>query len=152
MTIIANQQVDASSSAPTSSNYQQVPQWKCHQIIKCCHKTSVTTATNDVYEIKNKTDFRTHKRPQEIKINNHATKHNIDNNTGRSYCQEPTQGIIMSAATAMKSTKSRTRLFSQHTSAHNQQAQWYQKISLPRSNTRYNDNHIYEKIKNTFLA
>ena len=43
-----------------------------------------------------------------------ACKHHCDNGTGRSHCQEPTEGII-SAATAMTSTKSRARLFSQHT-------------------------------------
>ena len=56
----------------------------------------------------------------------------------------------MSAATAMTSTKSRTRLFSKHTNAHknnSQQAQWYQKISLPRTNTWQNDNQFYDFIK-----
>ena len=43
-----------------------------------------------------------------------------DNDIGRSHCQEPAQGI-MRAATAMASTKSRIRLFSQHTSKRPQQ-------------------------------
>ena len=88
----------------------------------------------DVYEIKNKTVFSTHKRP-----------HRSGNDNERSCCQEPTQDIMLSGATAMTSTKSRTRLFSQHASSHiKQQAQWYSKISLPKTNTGHNDNHIYE--------
>ena len=44
------------------------------QSIKYYHKTRSTTATKDVYEIKNKTFFSTHKRLQQTTTNNHASK------------------------------------------------------------------------------
>ena len=59
-------------------------------------------------------------------------------------------------ATAMIYTKSRTRLFLQHTNNHNKQPTSTMVPEhltvLPRTNTRHNDNHIYDFIKKYIVS
>ena len=104
--------------APSSSNNQQVPQWKCHppkhQMLSQVpqQQRKISRGLFSVHTSENK-------RPQQPTTSQQqAHKHHSDNDTGRSHCQQPTQGI-MSSATPMTLTKSRTRLFSQHTNATN---------------------------------
>ena len=109
--------------APSSCNNQQVLKWKFqppkHQMQASYHKRH----NSNVQHIQNQEQedcfqyiqvtTSTHNKQQ-------ACKQRSDNDTRRSHCQEPTQGI-MSSTTAMTSTKSRIRLFSQDTNAHNKQ-------------------------------
>jgi hypothetical protein len=115
----------------------------------------VTTSTKSRTRVLFSAHTTDNKRPQQQATSTQARKQQSENDSRRSNCQNSTQGI-MSAATAMTSTKSRTRLFSQeHVTAHNQQAQWHRKIALPRTNNtrhHHNDSHIKISLRNTFLA
>lgn len=118
----------------TINRLMQAPHHSLHPTTNKCHHGNVTHRSIKSYHKRHNRNER-HLQNQEhedsfqytqkwqqapITSNNQpqARKQRSENDTGRSHCQESRQ-CIMTAATAMKSTKSRTRLFSQRTTAHN---------------------------------
>jgi hypothetical protein len=134
-----NHQVDASTlfiQQPT------MPQWKCnppkHHMLAEVPQQQQTTSTKS--RTRGLFSAHTSDNKQQATTTKHAITEVTMNDTGRSHCQESTQGRA-SAAAVMTSTKSRTRLFSQTqppTTSNKQQAT---STMAPEDLTTKNEEH-----------